>query len=217
MTPDKAADQLAALERELGPAGYVDFAVRFADAAATAYTQAPPPARIDLVKRGLTAVQRADQLDPENAAVLKRCAMLTGALAEVGSTIERPVLAHHFKDYMDQALKLTPNDHVLLHMRGRFVFHLVHLSYIERKAALMIGELPAASYELALVDLLRAYETEPTAIDNLLIIGKCYTQLKDYEKARNFLEQIAELEPNDATDEIYAEEATELLKSLPSS
>ncbi|CAJ0578336.1 unnamed protein product, partial [Mesorhabditis spiculigera] len=214
MPPEEESAKFAALEKELGAYGWVKFSLELAEAAYEQFLACSPPSRIALIKRALRAVERSYELHPDDVDVLKQCAKLSGTLAELGSMIEKPVLAHNFLSYLNSALSHTPNDHVLLHMKGRFLHRLTTLNFMERKLTASLGELPEASMELALTELLKAHEKEPTAIDNLLLIAKCYRELGDREKACDFLQQISEVEPNDGADEMYAEEAAEMLKTI---
>ncbi|CAJ0586196.1 unnamed protein product, partial [Mesorhabditis spiculigera] len=121
----------------------------------------------------MKAVERADELDPVNGEVLKQCTILAGVIAEAGHVNEKTFLANNFKAYLDAAVAVSPADPVLLHMRGRFIYQLTMLTADERDATRFLDEMSEPSLQLALVDLTKAYEQEPTAIDNLLYMARC--------------------------------------------
>ena len=57
---------------------------------------------------------------------------------------------------MDEALKETPEDRGLFHLRGRWCYNVAELSWMERKiASALFGEPPKSSYEEALESFLQ--------------------------------------------------------------
>ncbi|CAJ0567727.1 unnamed protein product, partial [Mesorhabditis spiculigera] len=215
---EKALSVLEGLEERVGEQSWAEFAHRFAQANYIVYNQmssGTAKERQQLLKKGLAAVEKAHNLDKTHLAVLTQCAVLTGTLAEASSVGDRARLGYQFKVYLDAALAQAPDDFSLLHMRGRFLFHLSELSWLEKKAAsVLFVKLPEASYDLALVDLLNAHRKVPLAIDNLLYIAKCYLGKKDKGEARNYLETLVNLEAIDATDEEQIAEGREMLNKL---
>ncbi|CAJ0586015.1 unnamed protein product, partial [Mesorhabditis spiculigera] len=162
----------------------------------------------------MKAVERADELDPVNGEVLKQCTILAGVIAEAGHVNEKTFLANNFKAYLDAAVAVSPADPVLLHMRGRFIYQLTMLTADERDATRFLDEMSEPSLQLALVDLTKAYEQEPTAIDNLLYMARCLEGIGERDKARDCLQQIDGLAPNDGADEWHAREAADMLAKM---
>ncbi|KAI6218540.1 TPR-REGION domain-containing protein [Aphelenchoides fujianensis] len=108
---------------------------------------------------------------------------------------------------------------MLLHMRGRFRFHIAGISLLERTfAALFFRTVPSATYADALADFLAmeraAGEEAESAVDNLLFIGKCYKQLGQTDKAVEYLRKIATGEPVDSMDAGHMAEARDLLLEI---
>lgn len=59
---------------------------------------------------------------------------------------------------MDKALSMKPQEILLLHMRGRFLFAVASLSWIERKtASAFFAVLPQATFNDAIADFLEVY------------------------------------------------------------
>ncbi|CAJ0578026.1 unnamed protein product, partial [Mesorhabditis spiculigera] len=207
MPAKDAQAKMTRIEQTLSKDQYINFVARFGRAAFDTYMHSAVSGRLELIKRAYDIAKQASKLKPENAVILKLCTMLSATLAEA----ERdPKRLYEFKEYLEAACKMMPNDHVLFHIRGRFAYNTAKLSEDECKSL----NVPKATFERALTDLLRANEFEPTAIDNLLFIAKCYEGLGDYENMRHFLEQILDLQPNNLTDEGYIEEAEKLLDAL---
>ncbi|KAI6204582.1 hypothetical protein M3Y94_00691900 [Aphelenchoides besseyi] len=175
--------------------------------------------RAELLTEGRGFAVRGLATEPENFELLKYAAALTGVLAEQSEeTRERINLGHEFKNYLDKALTIESNDLMLLHMRGRFHYHIASIGILERGvAALFFRTIPSASYEDALRDFLameeQTQETE-SAVDNLLYIGKCYKQMGQKEKAIEYLSKIATGIPVDSMDAEHMSEARDLLLDL---
>ncbi|KAI6180460.1 Rmd-3 [Aphelenchoides besseyi] len=154
--------------------------------------------RAELLAKGRDFAVRGLATEPENFELLKYAAALTGVLAEQSEeTRDRINLGHEFKNYLDKALTIEPNDHMLLHMRGRFHYHIAGIGILERGvAALFFRTIPSATYEDALRDFLameeQTQETE-SAVDNLLYIGKCYKQMGQKEKAIEYLSKLSSI------------------------
>ncbi|CAJ0930080.1 unnamed protein product, partial [Mesorhabditis belari] len=216
---EEAFKRLTEIQPTVDDNRWVAFSYRFAQACYIRFNQwseeKKQAERLELIRRGLEAVERAYQLDKDHFDVLTQCAVLTGTLAENSGVKDKVKLGFQCKVYLDAALVKNPNHFALLHMRGRFLLQLAELSWVEKKAArVLFGKLPEASYDLALEDLLKADSNLPSAIDNLLYIGKSYKGKGDKKKAREYLNKVIALNAEDAVDAEQIAEAKLLLTKL---
>ncbi|VDM53013.1 unnamed protein product [Angiostrongylus costaricensis] len=109
-------------------------------------------AKLELVgrKHALDGHER----NPTSIAILKILCSTTGRLAEESGVTDKINLGFEFKKYLDRAIAVDPSSFELLHMRGRFSYKVANLSFFERLAARALGNLPQASIDAALEDLM---------------------------------------------------------------
>ncbi|CAJ0582348.1 unnamed protein product, partial [Mesorhabditis spiculigera] len=152
---------------------------------------------------------------PEHGQLLKWAAMTTGKSVEFVGLTDKVRQGKIFKEYLDRASKLLPDDHRLLHLRARYKFSMSQMSWIERKAVnALFTDPPNSTIEDALADFLELHEKEPLWLDNLLYLGKCYSVIKDKAKAAEFLEKCLTQPAIDDEDEHHHKEARECLSKL---
>ncbi|KAI6237257.1 Regulator of microtubule dynamics protein 1 [Aphelenchoides besseyi] len=153
---------------------------------------------------------------PTDFDVVKWCAITSGLVCEISGNKDRIKMGYEFKKYLDEALAMNAADSTLLHMRARFSYAISNLTYWERKAAsLLFATPPTATIDEALEDFLAAETLKPNQwIDNLLYIGLCYLNKKDYSNAQTYLQKAIEIPPNDPNDESSIAEAKKMLKSI---
>ncbi|CAD5226523.1 unnamed protein product [Bursaphelenchus okinawaensis] len=171
--------------------------------------------RLELLREGSDFAKQAVELDPENGIVMKWAATLVGVLAEHSSWKEKVALGNEFKKYLDKAIEKLPEEWTLLHMRGRFIYQIANLGIMERAfVSMTFQSLPAATYEMALQDLLKMEELCPGDLDNQLFIGKVYYAMGNNEKAKEWLSLLCEAEAVDAIDREHIDEAFELMEKI---
>ncbi len=77
-----------------------------------------------------------------------RVAILTSSHAEFGGMSKRIETAHFFREHVEQAIKLAPNDNVLHHLLGRWCFEVAQLGWVARRAAAaLFGEPPTSTVD----------------------------------------------------------------------
>jgi len=113
-----------------------------------------------------------------------------------GAIRDRVEAALSFEFHTKMALEIDPNDPVLHYMLGRFSFDVSHLSWLERRGAKAISgkEPPNATVEDALRHFQNALSIKASPAV-YLEIGKCYTNLKDVAKAKEFYKKAADFVP----------------------
>ncbi|KAF8764451.1 Regulator of microtubule dynamics protein 2 like protein [Argiope bruennichi] len=114
--------------------------------------------------------------DPE---ILKWLAITMGCIGDFVGTHERIVNGHTFKEYVDKALILKPEDPSLHYMLGRWCYEVASLSWIERRVAATLFSTPP---EATLVDA-RKHLLEDNLIQNELeILERKYQTYRDEEE-----------------------------------
>jgi len=170
--------------------------------------------RKELLMEGQEYVLAAYKIDDSNFNVVKWTAVLSGAVTDLLGMKEKIQQGYLFKQYLDKALEMDPNEYSLLHMRGRFAFSVASLSWLERKAAAaFFAEPPSATFEEAITDFLRVEEIRPSQwIENLLYLAKSYLAIKNKVEAVKYLEIAGRIEPSDNADKEAKVEVTVLLQ-----
>lgn len=70
------------------------------------------------------------------------------------------------------------------------MFQVASLSFVERCAAKVIGQIPDCTYQMALDDLLRADQLEENIAENQFFIGKTYMAMGDLVNAKRWLQRV---------------------------
>lgn len=120
-------------------------------------------------------------------------AVLLDAKCELVGIKERIYQLENVKKHMEKAVELNPDDPTNWHLLGNFAFGLADMPWYQRKiVSAIFATPPTGTYEEALENFLKAEETKPNFYSmNLLFIGRCYYNLKDKEKAKEYLTQAA--------------------------
>lgn len=136
------------------------------------------------------------ELDDKNYACHKWMAVLLDAKSELDGIKSRVSQLENVKKYMEKAVELQPDDPTNWHLLGNFAFGLADMPWYQRKiVSAIFATPPTGTYEEALEYFLKAEEKEANFYSlNLLFIGKCYYNLKDKEKAKEFLTRAANVE-----------------------
>lgn len=167
--------------------------------------------RFAYLSRDLAA--RSIELDPESAAAHKWFAITTGVVGDYESPKIRIETGFTFKEHIEKAIALNPKDPTNYYLLGRWCYGVYALSWFERKlASTFIARLPSATVDDALRYFLMAERMNPGMFkENLLFIGKCYVEKKEYKTAVHWLQQAAKVPVNGVDDESCQEEVHSLL------
>lgn len=155
---------------------------------------------------------QALELNKNSAETHKWYAILAGERGGFLGMKERVKSGNIFKEHIDRALDLKPQDATLHHLLGRFCFEVAQLSWLERRAAAaLFGEVPSSTYEEALHHFLAAEELGPCGWkENRLFVAKCQIQMNSIMDAAIWLEQAATASVRSPNDEIVQKEVLEL-------
>ncbi|CAI2349089.1 unnamed protein product [Caenorhabditis sp. 36 PRJEB53466] len=168
--------------------------------------------RIEMLEKAYKIARQGHLTDPTDFECAKVLCSTCGRLAEESPLKKKLDYGFKFKTYLDEAIALNDKDFETTHMRGRFCYTVASLSFVERMAAKLIGQIPKVTYEDALRDLLKADELDEGVSENQLFIGKTYLEMGDYANAKKWLTRAACVHTNVAVEAEYAEDARHLLE-----
>lgn len=138
--------------------------------------------------------------------------MLCGQLAEHEGISKRIQSGFSFKEHVDKAIELQPEDprgHFLL---GRWCYQVSHLNWLEKKTATALFESPlSATVQDALQSFLKAEELQPGfSKAGRVYISKCYRELGKNSEARKWMKLAQELPDVTNEDSAFQKDLEEL-------
>ncbi|BES94279.1 family with sequence similarity 82, member [Nesidiocoris tenuis] len=166
-------------------------------------------------------IERAVELSTECLAVAPRLAeshkwyaICIGSRGEFQPTKDKIKDGFVFKEHVEEALNITPEDPTLLHLLGRFRFEVATLSWFERKMANTIyGEVPYATFPEAIEPLKKVEELKQEPwMENRLLLAKCFIKMGEYSEAVHWLDKCVEIIPQSVEDAQFHQEASQLLQ-----
>uniref|UniRef100_A0A671TQR4 Regulator of microtubule dynamics protein 2 n=1 Tax=Sparus aurata TaxID=8175 RepID=A0A671TQR4_SPAAU len=147
---------------------------------------------------------------------LYRYAIMCGIMAEYETVQNKIKNGYIFKDHLDKAIELKPQDPMSYYLLGRWCYAVAQLSWIERKvAATLFGEPPSATVEDALKNFLKVEEIQPGYSKlNYVFLAKCYKDLGQSQKARRMCESACSMNVVSKEDEEARKELDILCPAL---
>ncbi|CAJ1066981.1 regulator of microtubule dynamics protein 2 [Xyrichtys novacula] len=160
--------------------------------------------------------EEAVGLNPTCADSHQWYAIMCGIMAEYDTVQNKIKNGYIFKDHLDKAIELKPQDPLSYYLLGRWCYAVAQLSWIERKvAATLFGEPPSATVEDALKNFLKVEELHPGYSKlNYVFLAKCYKDLGQRERSRKMCEAACSVKAVSKEDEEAQKELDLLYPSL---
>jgi len=170
----------------------------------------------EMIREAFKYISSSLEKDDQNYSIHKWYAILLDAKSNLDGLKERVTQLEVVKNHMERAIELNPKDATSRYILGEFAFGLAELPWYQRKiVSTIFATPPTGTFEEALESFLTA---ESLSADfyhmNKLMIGKCYYQLKDNEKAKEFLTKAANIKVENEDDRKCKAEAESLLKKF---
>ncbi|NXH53483.1 RMD2 protein, partial [Rhabdornis inornatus] len=117
-----------------------------------------------------------------------RFAIMCGYMSQFESVQNKIRNGYLFKEHLDKAIELKPQDPLLYYLNGRWCYSVAQLSWIEKKvAAALFGTPPTSTVEEALQNFLKAEEMHPGYSKcNYVYLAKCYKDLGQKNNALKY-------------------------------
>ncbi|XP_052602292.1 regulator of microtubule dynamics protein 2 isoform X1 [Peromyscus californicus insignis] len=137
---------------------------------------------------GKTLGERAITRAPMNGHCHLWYAVLCGYVSEFEGLQNKINCGHLFKEHLDIAIQLLPEEPFLYYLKGRYCYTVSKLSWIEKKmAATLFGQIPSSTVQEALHNFLKAEELQPGySMSNYMFVAKCYVDLEESQDAWKF-------------------------------
>ncbi|XP_040285545.1 regulator of microtubule dynamics protein 2 [Bufo bufo] len=161
---------------------------------------------------GKTAAGKAVELDDKNAGSHKWYAVMCGYVSEFDNVQNKIKNGYLFKEHLDKAIELHPEDPLQYYLLGRWCYTVSQLSWIERKvAATLFGNPPTSTVQEALQNFLRAEEMQPGYSKyNYMYMAKCYKDLGQKAVALKYCDEASAM-PSVTREDIDAQKELEAL------
>uniref|UniRef100_A0A8D0G5L8 Regulator of microtubule dynamics protein 2 n=1 Tax=Sphenodon punctatus TaxID=8508 RepID=A0A8D0G5L8_SPHPU len=112
--------------------------------------------------KGKIVAEKAIQLDSLSADSHQWFAVMCGYMTEFESIQNKIKNGYLFKEHLDKAIELKPQDPFLYYLNGRWCYSVTQLSWIEKKiASTLFGTPPTSTVYEALQNFLKAEEMHP--------------------------------------------------------
>lgn len=161
---------------------------------------------------GKEEAEAALEKGDESAECHQWYAVLCGQLAEHESIQKRIQSGFSFKEHVDKAIALQPENPKAHFLLGRWCYQVSHLGWLEKKTAAALFESPpSATVEDALQSFLKAEELQPGfSKAGRVYISKCYRELGKKSEARRWMKLALELPDVTNEDSAFQKDLEEL-------
>ncbi|NXG13846.1 RMD2 protein, partial [Grallaria varia] len=124
----------------------------------------------------------------QHASFRWKFAIMCGYMSQFESVQNKIRNGYLFKEHLDKAIELKPQDPFLYYLNGRWCYSVSQLSWIEKKVATaLFGTPPTSTVEEALQNFLKAEEMHPGYSKcNYVYLAKCYKDLGQKNNALKY-------------------------------
>ncbi|XP_075391737.1 regulator of microtubule dynamics protein 2 [Tenrec ecaudatus] len=137
---------------------------------------------------GKTLGEKGVMKAPTNGYCHMWFAILCGYVSEFEGLQNKVNYGHRFKEHLDKAIQLLPEEPHLYYLKGRYCYTVSKLNWIEKKMAItLFGRVPTSTVGEALHNFLKAEELHPGySKSNYLYLAKCSIDLNKKKDAVEF-------------------------------
>jgi len=170
-----------------------------------------------LAEQALDYARRAIAADADNANAQLAAAICYGRLTSFVDVRRKIEYARLIKQHGERAIELDGNNSYAWHVMGMWNYELAKISSVQRKAAkVLYGEVPPASYDLAVEHFRKAVRLAPYRVSHHVELGRAYLAMGRKVEARSELEKALSLPAREKDDPESRRHATEALKKIRS-
>ncbi|XP_043913907.1 regulator of microtubule dynamics protein 2 [Protopterus annectens] len=168
-----------------------------------------------LAMDGKSVALEAVTLNPQCPYSHQWFALMCGYLSEYETIQNKIKNGYLFKEHLDKAIELQPQNPLLYYLLGRWCYAVAQLSWIERKvAAALFGNPPSATIQEALHNFLKVEELQPQYSKfNYVYLAKCFNELGQRSSALKWCNEASSM-PSVTKDDYLAEKELETLLPL---
>ncbi|TRY78613.1 hypothetical protein TCAL_09484 [Tigriopus californicus] len=172
----------------------------------------------NLIQEAVNYGEAAIAVNEASAEAHKWYAIVVGCRGEFVGIKEKILDGYEFKKHVDRAAQLSPTDHTIQHLLGRFCYEVAELSWWERKtASALFAEPPSASMEEARDHFLEAERLKPQGWkENRQFLAKSLIKIGDLPQAVAWLDKADELPIRNPDDQQAQDDVSQLLQQYQS-
>eukprot|EP00794_Sanderia_malayensis_P020270 gene20271-22256_t len=172
--------------------------------------------KLDFMRKGIESGKQALDINDQVPSAHKWYAINIGNYSSFCGSQEQIELGYKYKQHIEKAIELDPHDPSGYSLLARWCYEVYMLPwYLRKVAAAIFADPPSSTIEEALKYAMKAEELKPHFWkENTLLIAKCYYQMSNYGKAKEWLLTANDLPSKDEDDRLAQKEIEELLAKV---